>query len=269
MDDGLTRRAMDVNWRNLALGHDVSRLDGGVFVRNTTLPDIYDANFVFDITASEPGEIDRLLALVAREYAHAPKITFRLDPFTPPAFEARLALEGYERSEAILLLLDGPLRRPATEFQIVPIDGEAGWTVFAELKRLDWREHAAQTNLNPDDMAIADGLVLSARLKCPPVQYVLAYEHGLAVGHCSAWEGLDGVGQVEDFFVHAAYRHRGIGTALLRHCVETARARGAGSTVIVVNATNTAKHMYVALGWRPIALCRQYWKENDRAATVR
>jgi len=250
-----------VNWRNLALGHEVSRLDGAVFVKNTTLPDIYDANFVFDITAPEPAEIDRLLALAAREYAYAAKITFRLDPFTPTAFEARLALEGYERSEGILMLLDGPLRRPASRFRIVPIEDEAGWTAFAELKRLDWREHATEKNLDPDT-AIAGRLVSASRLKCPPAQYILAYEDGRAVGHCSAWEGLDGVGQVEDLFVHPEHLHRGIGTAMLHHCVEAARARGAGSIVIVVDVTNTAKDMYAALGWRPMALCRQYSKKQ-------
>jgi ribosomal protein S18 acetylase RimI-like enzyme len=255
----LIRRAIEVNWRNLALGHDVSRLYGGVFVKNTALPDIYDANFVFDVIASEPAEIDRLLALAAREYAHAAKITFRLDPFTPPAFEARLALEGYERSEGILMLLDGPLRRPAGTFRILPIEDAAGWTALAELKRLDWREHGTDKTLDPD--TIADRLVASGRLKSPPVQYVLAYVDGRAVGHCSAWEGFDGIGQVEDFFVHPGHRHRGIGTALLHHCVEAARARGAGSMVIVVDAANTAKSMYAVLGWRPIALCRQYSKK--------
>lgn len=256
----MIRHALEVNWRNLALGHAVSRLDCGVFVKNTTLPDIYDANFVFDITASELAEINRLLALAAREYAHAAKITFRLDPFTPPAFEARLALEGFERSEGILMLLDGPLRHPASRFRICPIEDPAGWTALAELKRLDWREHATEKSLDPD--TIADRLVSSGRLKSPPVQYVLAYEDGRAVGHCSAWEGFDGVGQVEDFFVHPQHRHRGIGTAMLHHCVEAARARGAASIVIVVDVTNTAKNMYAALGWRPMALCRQYSKRQ-------
>jgi ribosomal protein S18 acetylase RimI-like enzyme len=251
---------MEVNWQNLALGHEVSRVDGATFVRNRVLPDIYDANFVFDITVSEPAEIDRLLALAISEYAQTPKLTFRLDPFTPPAFEARLALEGYERSEAIVLLLDGLLPRPLGHFQILPIDDDAGWMAYEQLKRLDWSAHAAQMNGDPNDTAIPHGLATSARLKCPPVQYVLAYEDGHAVGHCSAWAGLEAVGQVEDLFVHEAYRHRGIGTAMLQHCVDAARSQGAGPIVIVVETTNTAKEMYVALGWRPVALCRQYSK---------
>ena len=252
---------MEVNWRNLALGHEVSTLEDATFVRNTTLPDIYDANFVFNITTSETAAIDRLLNRVSREYAHASRITFRVDPLTPPAFEARLVLEGYERSEAILLLLDGSVCPPNGDFRILPIENEDGWTAYKELKRVDWRAHAAEKNLDPDT-AIADRLTESSRLKSPFVTYVLAYEDGRPVGHCSAWGGMDGVGQVEELFVLPEYRHRGIGTALLHHCVGRARSQGAASTVIVVDSTNTAKEMYAALGWRPLALCRQDRTEN-------
>jgi ribosomal protein S18 acetylase RimI-like enzyme len=68
---------------------------------------------------------------------------------------------------------------------------------------------------------------------------------------------------VEDVFVDAAYRHRGIATAMIRHCVEIARERGAGPMIIVVDPRNAAKHLYAALGWRPLALCRQYGKKNQ------
>ena len=45
---------------------------------------------------------------------------------------------------------------------------------------------------------------------------------------------------------------------MLHECVAIARSRGAGPVVIVVHQTNTAKQMYVRLGWQPIAMCRQY-----------
>jgi hypothetical protein len=136
---------------------------------------IYDANFVFGIRTSQPGDVEQLLARAAREYAHAARLTFRVDPFTPPIFEARLALEGYERDEALVMVLDGPLRKATSE-----------------LKCMDWSEQAPRRNLNPEDMTTARALASSNRLKCPPVQYVLAYEDGRAIGHCNAWEGLTG-----------------------------------------------------------------------------
>ena len=91
---------------------------------------------------------------------------------------------------------------------------------------------------------------------------MLAYQDGQAVGYFSAWEGLDGVGQVEDLFVLSSYRHRGIATALIHSCVGAARARGAGPVVIVTEVTNTSKTMYAALGWQPVAICRQYGKRQ-------
>ena len=267
MDDRLTRRAIDVNWQHLALGHDVFETDGATFVRNLALPGIYDANFVFGIRAAQLRDIEQLLARAAREYTHAARLTFRVDPFTPPAFEARLALEGYERDEALVMLLDGPLRKATRSFDIRPISDETAWRAYAELKAMDWREQAPRRNHDPEDMTTVRGLVLANRLKCPPVEYVLAYEDGLAIGHCNAWEGPDGVGQVEDLFVHPAYRQRGIATALIHECVTMARRAGAGPVVIVADPTDTPKRAYAALGWQPLAICRQYGKKVTSQAT--
>jgi GNAT superfamily N-acetyltransferase len=263
VDGQLIRRAVEVNWRNLALGHDVFQAYGATFVRNLALPGIYDANFVFGVTVSEPDDIERLLSQVGREYKHAAQLTFRVGPFTPPALEARLALEGYERSEALVFILEGALRGEARRLEIRPVGDESTWQAYVELKYLDWRESTLRTSEDSQDAAaLARDLAASSRLKCPPVQYVLAYEDGLPVGYCNTWEGLDGMGQVEDLFVHSSYRHHGIGTALLHRCVGAARALGAGPMVIVADVTNTSKAMYEALGWRPAAVCRQYGKKT-------
>src|ERR1051325_7613749 len=108
----MTRRAVEVSWQGLALGNEVFEIDGATFVRNTVVPDINDANYVFGVAASEPDAIERVLARTLSEYRHAAQLTFRIDPFSPPAFEARLVLDGYERSDALILVLDGELRAP-------------------------------------------------------------------------------------------------------------------------------------------------------------
>jgi ribosomal protein S18 acetylase RimI-like enzyme len=267
VDDRLVRRAVEVNWRNLALGHNVFDADGATFVRSVALRGIYDANFVFRIRASQPHDIERLLARAVREYAHATRLTFRVDPSTPAQFEARLALDGYEREEALVMLLDGQLRRATRDFDIRPIEDEAAWRAYTELKCVDWSEHAACRSRDPEDMTTAFGLASSNRLKCPPVRYVLAYEDGRAIGYCNAWEGPDGVGQVEDLFVHPKYRRRGIATALIHECVASARRRGAGPVVIVADPTDTPKQAYAALGWQPLAIVRQYGKELTADST--
>lgn len=267
MDEELIRRAVAVNWHNLALGHEVFQTAGAFFVRNRSLPSIYDANFVFGMTASEPHDIDRLLTATHDAYAHARRVTFRIDPFTPPAFEARLALDGYSRSEAIVLVLSGELHTKPTRCDTRPIETDADWHIYMDLKRLDWQEHAARIGVAPS-AAVADGLFSSSRLKCPPVQYVLAYDEGQPAGFCSTWKGTAGVGQIEDLFVHPAHRHRGLATALIDRCVATARRQGAGPMAIVADINDTPKEMYAALGWVPVAVCRQYGKDIFRSVAL-
>jgi len=217
------------------------------------------------IRASQPRDIEQLLDRAALEYAHAARLTFRVDPFTPAAFEARLLFEGYEQEEALVMLLDGPLRRATRRVDIRPIEDEAAWQAYTELKGMDWSEQAPRRRHDVEDMTIGLGLAASNRLKCPPVRYALAYEDDRAIGHCSAWEGLDGVGQVEDLFVHPAYRRRGIATALIHACVASARTCGAGPVVIVADPADTPKQAYAALGWQPVAICRQYGKRPSTA----
>ncbi|MBI5289100.1 MAG: GNAT family N-acetyltransferase [Chloroflexi bacterium] len=261
MQPELLRRALDVNWRNLALGSESFEAEGAVFVRNRDFPGIYDANFIYAVAASSPDAIASLLARAAKEYEHAAELTFRIDPGTPAAFEARLGLVAYERSSSLVLLLEGPLSGTPRSADIRPIDSEAGWDAYFDLKRADWRDHAARVGEDPENTAVPDGLAATNRLKCPPVRYFLAYVDGKPCGFFNDWEGIDGVGQVEDLFVLPAYRHRGIATALIQHCVADARAHGAGPLVIVADPADTPKNIYAAMGCRPIALCRQYGKK--------
>ena len=110
---------------------------------------------------------------------------------------------------------------------------------------------------------MSEALAATQRLKSPPIRVFLAYIAGEPVGYFNAWEGIDGVGQVENLFVHPSYRHRGVATALIAHCVDDARAHGGGPVVIVSDPTDTPKQMYVALGFRPVALKRGSLKRND------
>lgn len=259
MDPRTRDLAVDVNWRNLALGHPTFSAEGATFVRHPAYPHIYDANFIYNAAAAAHDEIESLLARARKEYAHTPAITFRTDHRTPPALEARLSLAGDQRGATLVLILESDLRGPAPiPCDIRPIESEAGWSAYVDLKRADWRDHAARVNEDPDDTKIPDGLAATNRLKCPPVRYFLASVGDRPVGFFNAWEGDGGIGQVEDLFVLPEYRKRGIATALIHHCVADARAHGAGPVVICAAADDTPKHIYANLGWRPIALTRQY-----------
>ena len=263
--DAIARHVLDVNYGNLALGHEVFRRDGATFVRNGSLARIYDANFIFNVSASTPEEVQHLLQTAQALYAGAERLTIRCDVFTPAAFEACLALEGFETTTALALLLEGALRRPAPPIDVRPASTSPAWDEYRRLKRLDWREHAARLGLSTSSR-IADDLATSSRLKSPPMQCLLAFVDGQAVGYCQAWEGLAGYGQVEDLFVDPAFRRQGIATALLHAAVRAARDAGAGPIVIVADPADTPKAMYVEMGWSPVALIRQWGK--PQAAVV-
>jgi len=261
MDSATIRRALQVNYRNLALGHEVFERAGATFVRNLSIGRIYDANFVFDVSASSPEAVRALMNEAESEYRDAERLTFLCDSFTPPAFEAYLALDGFEQRTALVLLLEGALSGEVSEADVREVRTSAHWDDYRRLKQIDWRDHAARLGMDADPR-IANDLATAGRLKSPPVRYLLAYIDDRAVGYCQAWRGLEACGQVEDLFVDPAARHQGVATALLHAAVEAARAGGAGPVVIVADPTDTPRSMYAALGWRPVALMRQWGRSR-------
>ena len=55
-----------------------------------------------------------------------------------------------------------------------------------------------------------------------------------------------------------AHRHRGIASALIAHCVQDARERGARPAVIGADPTDTPMRMYAAMGFRPLFMKLNY-----------
>ncbi len=100
----------------------------------------------------------------------------------------------------------------------------------------------------------------SRQAKSPPARHWLACVDGEPRAYLSSWGGVDGVGMVEDLFTHPDFRHRGLATALIHHCVSEARKEGAGPVVIGADPKDTPKRMYAALGFHPVAVKREYLK---------
>jgi ribosomal protein S18 acetylase RimI-like enzyme len=255
--------ALDVVHAQLALGHPGFEADGARFVRDPAFPRIYDANFVWRVEAATPEALERLLARVEREYASVGHRAFRLDPRTPPQVAARLALEGYESQDSLVMLLEGePPGSRAAPCQIRAAEVEDDWAALAALKRDDFAEAFRRREPGkPVDLAIGDGLAGANRGKCPPQRYWLAAVDGVPCGFLASWEGAGGTGQVEDLFVAPPFRRRGIARALLLHGVADARGRGARDVTIVADPTDTPMRLYAALGFRPLAVCSLYRKD--------
>ncbi len=263
MTADLIARAIDVDQANLALGHEVWRTPYATFVRNLSYPIIYDANHATGVTASSPDEIEELLALAEREFEGCYHRRFEVDFRTPPAFVARLALEGYERDDALVMMLDGDLAGRPPEHDVRPVRTEADWADYAMLKELDWLDFT-QRDSRPHEPEVGSALTAVNRAKQPPVQYWIACADGRPAAFFNSWEGIDGIGQVEDLFTHPDYRHRGLATALIHRCVADCRRKGAGPVIIAANPNDTPKRMYAAMGFRPIAILSHYTKRLAR-----
>ena len=252
------RAAIRVDQAHEALGHRLFEADGAHFISNPSLPDIHVANYARSVTAATPKAIEHVLARAEQEFADCPHRCFEVDLDSPPAFEARLIRDGYDARAFVLMVLEGELcGKPKLLAADISLAGdEQSWAAADRLKRLDWAEAREKMGLAPLPR-VGDRLALASRLKTPPDRKWLAWVDGEARGMASAWE-IDGLGQVEDVFVEPAYRHRGIATALIHHCVADCRARGAGALVIVADAGDTPQHMYATMGFRPVATKRRY-----------
>jgi GNAT superfamily N-acetyltransferase len=256
MDD-LTRRALAVDHALLALGHETFEVCGARFVRDPAYPRVYDANHVREVRTATPEAVEALLARADREFAHCPQRLVRLDADAPALVEAMLVLRGYQRSATLFAVLEGDVRGRAPVHDVRGITTEADWAAHAELKRRDWDEVAESKGLR-DVADVGPALAAIARAKAPGVTWWLASLGGVPCGYLAAFVGVDGMGQVEDLYVTPETRHRGVATALLHRGIADCRARGAGSVVIVSDADDTPKHMYAAMGFRPLAVESKY-----------
>lgn len=124
---------------------------------------------------------------------------------------------------------------------------------------LDFGEYTQKAGVDAGP-AIRTQVAAVNRAKAPPFRYWLAYENSRPCGYFSSWGGMDGFGVVEDLFVHAEFRHRGVATALMERCVADCRERGAKRVLIPCDSGDTPKHMYAAMGFVPVALNREYRK---------
>ena len=247
----------------LALGHERVPAADATLVRNRDLLDIWDANHAQHITAAIPPAIDRLLARTNEVYAGSSHRRFDCDFTTPPAFESRLNLDGFHRRDFLVMLLEGEPQGRAATADIRPCADDGAWAGFTALKVADWRELAGRLALPADD-EVGENLARAGRRRAPAVRYWLAFDGGEPCGFLCSWEGVDGVGQVEDLYVRPSSRGRGIAAALLHHGIVDCRRHGAQAVVIVADADDTPKAAYARMGWAPVAIKREYVRRVTR-----
>ena len=251
----LIKGACDTIEGYLAVGNERFEACGATFIRNRATPTRYDANTIGLIR--DAAKIDALVARADVEYAHLDFRQYHIDPPTPPEVEASLALAGYARwSATLVMVLEGDIRASPKSFDIREVLNEEDWADYDMLDNLWWKE-GQNTSWTAEVMR---DLSKQKRFKwAAGVRYWLAHDGNEAAAFPS-WPGENGVGQIEDLFTHPQHRHRGLATALIAHCVTDARSRGAGPVVIIADPPETPAQMYAALGFRPLLLARSQYR---------
>jgi GNAT superfamily N-acetyltransferase len=248
------------------------------FVRNLDTPSIYDVNFAAFVRAETTAEIESVLERADDLFDSLPHRVFHIDPWTPPAVEAQLMLQGFEFEDELQLLLEGPLspsqaRVPAApvgkaavaagELQVANdppaidirlVESDEDWSTIRRLTRLDHEEQAGRGVHPLWDENVTTEMVATKRAKAPALRFWLARADGTDCAFLSSWPGANGVGKVEDLFTHPELRHRGIASALIAYCVRDARERGAGPVLIGALPNDTPMRMYAAMGFRPFCV---------------
>jgi GNAT superfamily N-acetyltransferase len=234
------------------------------FVRDRDAPRIYDVNFAAFVRADTKAEIASVLERADDLFHGLPHRVFHIDPWSPPAFEAQLMLDGFEFEDELQLLLEGPLSAsgdlPGIDIRLVQSDED--WSVVRRLARLDHEEQARRGVHPVWDEEVTSEMVATKRLKAPALRFWLARADDTDCAFLSSWPGANGVGKVEDLFTHPDFRHRGIASALIVHCVGDARERGAGPVLIGALPNDTPMRMYAEMGFRPFCVAHRGRKSH-------
>lgn len=112
--------------------------------------------------------------------------------------------------------------------------------------------------------------MMAAELRAVHTHYVVMHSgHELvAYGGLSAPEGFDAA-DIQTLAVSHSRRRAGLGTAVLRALLDTARERGAREVLLEVRADNPeAQALYVQHGFEPIAVRPRYYQPDDVDAVV-
>ncbi|MGQ0805637.1 MAG: GNAT family N-acetyltransferase [Actinomycetota bacterium] len=256
----LVRRIFEARAAYNELGNTVVDEPRARFVHNPDTPNVHESNLISRVRASTDADIDGVLARADELYDGLRHRKVMLDPATPPAFEARLVLEGYEPHPHVELVLEADLRASAASMDIRPVESDDDWRSLTALWQVSHEEEVEQGQHDAWGPGVTEQMVTARQLKAPDLRFWLARADGTDAAFFSSWPGRDGVGIVEDLFTRPEFRHRGIATALIAHCVADARARGAGPVAISTRTADTPKLMYAAMGFRPCAISRSYLK---------
>lgn len=224
-------------------------------------PNVWDSNHADEVKAQTDAEIDAVYRAMDTHLAHTRWRIVHTDCFTPDAFLARLAFDGFEeRPVTIQMALQGDIADRGADIALHPVASETDW---AALLRLVLADHAEGRRTSGLDVSpeVSAGIVAGYRAKGPTYRFYLAMQHGepVAYGACAA--APNGAGMIEDLFTLQPARRKGIATALIAAFTDQLRDVGCNTVFLGALATEPAKHLYARLGFRPVMLARSWTRE--------
>ena len=107
----------------------------------------------------------------------------------------------------------------------------------------------------PQDLARARTFIESRLQRADSVILLARHAKGAPAGFVQLYPSYSSVRTapiliLNDLFVHADFRHQGVGEALMRRAAEVAAARGAVAVELATQRTNTtAKRLYLRMGY--------------------
>lgn len=223
-------------------------------------PDVWDSNHADAVTARTDAEIAGVFAAMDRHIGHCSSRVIHTDAFTPDAFLARLALDGFtERPVTIQMALRGEPTNRGPPIALRAVASDADWDALCQLARADHVEgrRTSGIDISPE---ISAGLVAGYRNKSGDYHFHLAMQDGNAVAYGAHAAAPNGAGMIEDLFTLPLARRRGIATAMIARFTDRLRASGCHTVFIGAVANEQPKQLYARLGFHPVTLSRMWVK---------
>ena len=261
--DRLTRAADRVHAGYHALGNVARSMAGGVLVTNRAHTHVHDANVLVHPVAPSPAAADEVMAAIDRVLPPPVRPHVHMGAGTPGPLEARFAADGWHLTMTLELVLHDRLRSEAPAIDVRPAVTDAEWAAVSRLYRADHIEEALREERLPYPEVLTRAIAEVKRAKAPAVRVWIARDGGVDCGFFTSWDGLDGIGLVEDLFVLPEHRGRGVARALIDRAVADARERGAGPVLIGALIDDTPKELYLRMGFVPL-MVRRCWTRPRR-----
>ncbi|WP_199493122.1 GNAT family N-acetyltransferase [Marinitenerispora sediminis] len=267
MTEHVARATEDIIAEFWALGGETRVINGARLIRNREVPLVGRWNVITGLVGDDSDQFRRMLA-EALDWIGAPAARVYAGPAMSRVTEAALLFAGWRpRTTMVEMVVAGPLappRRTPDPVAVRPVEDDADWDMLHALLRLGHEEEDRAEGHPPRPEEYTRQSLRAHRMRSAYVNYWLARVAGEDCGFFSSWPRPEGMAVVEDLYVRADRRGRGVGSQLLRHAVADARSAGADPVLVRADAADWPKDFYHRRGFRPAAVARYYELAAER-----